>query len=126
MPKCACSASRVAAATGALDYKRVSTAGAEVRKRAARLKENLAFPEPEEDPKAGKKPPPPAPGDAQVRASLSALDNLIVSFVANPLFQSGVLKVDAQLAVKASRDLNQIIELCADLKKSAEKLGKNK
>lgn len=112
---------RAGAAKDTLDYQRIAAASTELKKRAARLKSNLAFPEPADAPKeAGQQPA--APDDAQVKASLGTLDKLIMSFVANPLFQAGLQKVDVQLATKASRDLHSIIELCARLKKNAEKL----
>ncbi len=112
---------RAGAAKDALDYKRISAASAEMRKRAARLKSNLAFPEPADEPKESVQQTA-APDAAQVKASLGTLDTLIMSFVANPLFQASTQKVDVKLATKASRDLNSIIELCTNLKKNAEKL----
>jgi len=115
---------RIAAAKDAFDYKRVSAISAEMRKRAARLKDNLAFPEPEDDPKRQKNLPQVAPDDGQVKTSLAMLDSLIISFVNNPFFQSSTQKVDVQLTAKVSQELNSIIELCGDIKKSVKKLNK--
>lgn len=123
---------RAASGKQATDYKLISDTAAEIKKRAARLKENLSFPEPEGD-EEGRKNHVAADGgvDASqakavegVKASVNALDALIVSFVTNPLFQSKTPVVDARLAAKASRDLKDIIELCTNLRKNADKLNK--
>lgn len=114
---------RAGAVKDALDYKRISATSAEIKKRAARLKNNLAFPEPAEERKESAKEVV-AFDAAQLKTSLTTLDNLIMSFVENPVFQASVQKVDVKLAAKASQDLNSIIELCANLKKSVEKLNK--
>ena len=115
-------------AAAALDYKRVSTASAEVRKRAARLRENLSFPEAEDDASAAeaKAQKPEVVFDAaQMKASLSTLDELIVSFVTNPVFQSSPSVVDAAQATKAGRALCDIIALSADIKRNADRLSKS-
>ena len=57
----------------------------------------------------------------QLKASLVALDRLIVSFVSNPGFRS-VGVVDPRWSVGARRDLEEIIELSARLKKGCEHL----
>ena len=119
---------RAASNAAALDYKRVSTASAEVRKRAARLRENLSFPEAEEDASAAeaKAQKPEVVFDAaQMKASLSTLDELIVSFVTNPVFQSSPSVVDAAQATKAGRALRDIIALSADIKRNADRLSKS-
>lgn len=115
---------RAAAAKDAPDYKRIAGLGAEVRKRATRLRENLGFREPEDEKKKPEHDDRAGAADGQVKDSLSALDGLIVSFVNSPLFQSVDLKVDAALAAKASRDLDHIIRLSGDIRKAAEKLHK--
>jgi hypothetical protein len=119
---------RAASNAAALDYKRVSTASAEVRKRAARLRENLSFPEAEEDASAAeaKAQKPEVVFDAaQMKASLSTLDELIVSFVTNPVFQSSPSVVDAAQATKAGRALRDINALSADIKRNADRLSKS-
>ena len=121
---------RAAAAQPAPDYKRVAALGAEIKKRAARLKENLGFTAPAGEGDAGKNDAKaraataPADEGARVKDSLSALDRHIVSFVTNPLFQSLDLKVDAALAARAARDLERIIALGSDIKRGAERLHK--
>ncbi|HEY0080963.1 MAG TPA: hypothetical protein VGB73_20330 [Pyrinomonadaceae bacterium] len=114
-------------AAAALDYKRVSTASAEVRKRASRLRENLSFPEPEESDAADTKAQKPEVvfDAAQMKASLSKLDELIVGFVNNPVFQSSPSVVDAEQATKAGRALRDIIALSADIKRSADRLSRS-
>ncbi|MDQ3685684.1 MAG: hypothetical protein M3430_08785 [Acidobacteriota bacterium] len=112
---------KTSARADALDLKFVSKSAAEIRKRAERLKYNLALPETEKDVK-----PPKAEVGAEVgllKSSLSALDKLINGFVTNPAFASADV-VDAQSAVKARRDLEAIIELSGGIKKSGEKLSK--
>lgn len=118
---------RRAAAAETPDYKRIASAAAEVRKRASRLKANLAFPEPDEDAKVRKEAndaDDAADEAARVRASLKTLDGLVVSFVTNPVFQSSAL--DAPQAARASRDLRDIIELSAEIRKTAERLAKSR
>lgn len=108
------------------DYKRLAELTGEIRKRADRLKLNLALPLPEETQKerAPQKGATPTPDAAPVKDSLVALDQLILSFVTNPIFRSKTLAVDAQLAAKASRDLESIINLSAHIKRAADKLSK--
>ena len=110
---------RAVASGEELDLKLVAQAASEIRKRAGRLKENLILPENVE--------PRPKGSDViepgQLKTSLVALDRLIVSFVSNPGFRS-VGVVDPRWSVGARRDLEEIIELSARLKKSCEHLHK--
>ncbi len=108
--------------SAALDFRNVSEATAEIKRRASRLKTNLVLPDIDKDEKRQKSQD--ATEAAQLKSALSALDKLIMSFVTNPVFKStGV--VDSQLSVKARRDLEDIIELSDRIKKNAEKLSKN-
>lgn len=112
---------RAASRGGELDLKLVAKSASEIKKRAERLKRNLALPEPEKRPKGLTAE---AWGEPeQLRSSLSALDALILRFVNNPVFKS-VTIVDAQLSAKARRDLEEIIELSSQLKKGSEQLHK--
>jgi len=104
----------------AFDYKRISDTAAEIKKLANRLKINLALSKSEENEKNGSSQN--APDRAQLKASLLSLDSSIQSFVTNPLFQKPV--IDIQLATKASRDLESIIEISGSIKKRAERLSK--
>lgn len=106
---------------GTLDFEYVAKSMSEVRKRAARLKENLALPEP---PKSVERSKAEARTEADpLKTSLSVLDKLIIEFVNNPIFDHAKT-VDVQMATKASLDLEKIIELSDHLRKSSEKLKK--
>jgi len=104
----------------AFDYKRISDTAAEIKKLANRLKINLALSKPEDSKKNRSSEN--APDSAQLKPSLLTLDNSIESFVTNPLFQQHI--IDIQLATKASRDLESIIESSGSIKKRAERLSK--
>ena len=59
----------------------------------------------------------------EYRAALLVLDSTIMRFVNNPLFRTpNTLEVD--LAAKARRDLEAVIALTVDLKKTALRLSK--
>ncbi len=106
-----------------LNYKSISVASAEIRKRATRLKTNLTgLPKADKDEKRQKQAVP--LDDAQLRALLSSLNGTITSLVSNPVF-SDMGSLDNQLAVKARRDLEGAIGLSEVAKKGAETLGKH-
>ena len=107
---------------GALDLKFVSKSAAEIRKLAARLKDNLALPEPAVDPAhaEAKAATPPE----QLSPALAALDALVLKF-ADDLASKGVYLLDAQSSAKARRELEAIIELSGWVKKASEKLEKS-
>jgi hypothetical protein len=105
----------------ALDLKFVAKSASEIRKLAVRLKDNLVLPEPEKgfrhvqaeiEPEAG-----------QLKASLLALGKLVAGFAHNPVFKEPNV-VDAQMSAKARRDLEEIITLSDQVRKSSEKLNK--
>ena len=91
----------------------------EIRKRALRLKANLALPETGE--MLTKPVIEPVTQPDQLRLWLSALSDSIYEFVANPMFLSAKV-VDTKLSAKARIDLEQIIELSSELKRTSEKL----
>lgn len=106
---------------GALDLKLVAKSVAEIRKLARRLKDNMALPETEnvfERPQMEV-----GPEVVQLKSSLSVLKKLIIGFVNNPIFKEANV-VDVQLSAKAKHDLEDIIELSEQIKKSSEKLNK--
>lgn len=108
------------AGAGQLDLKLVSKSASEIRKRAERLKDNLALPEVEGGEKHA--PPPPLPTDpAQLRAALSQLDRIILRF-ANELHAKGVRRFDAKSSATLRRDLEEIVALSGRVKKGSEKL----
>lgn len=110
------------AAPAALDYKAISLNTTEVKKRAARLKTNLSgLPKPEKEEKRQKAEVP--ADDAQMKALLSSFGELMNAFLSNPVF-SDMGTLDAQLALKARRDLDSLIEMCDVVRKGADQLGK--
>jgi hypothetical protein len=104
-----------------LDFKLVAKSASEIRKRAERLKENLALPG--ADGGDNKAPAGVAPSDPeQLRAALSRLDGIILRFT-SALHAKGVKRFDAESSGRMRLDLEAIIALSARVKKSSEKLG---
>src|SRR5215207_4685653 len=106
----------------ALDLKFVSKSAAEIRRLAARLRDNLALPgagDAPENPGLKAAPPP-----AQLGPALSALDGLILRF-ADGLASKGVYLVDAQSSARVRRELEAIIELSGWVKKASERLERS-
>ena len=109
-------------APAALDYKSISLNTAEVKKRASRLKTNLSgLPKPEKEEKRQKTEIP--ADDAQMKALLSSFGELMNAFLGNPVF-SDMGTLDTQLALKARRDLDALIEMCDVVRKGSDQLGK--
>ena len=101
-----------------LNYDRLTDLTNDMKKRSARLRENLALPQPE------KTDTPPTHSDAideaHLKKSIADLHDVIVNFVANPLFKNlGV--VDA-----AGDNLDDIIGLSEEIKREAKLLSKKK
>lgn len=101
-----------------LDYRHISEATAEIKKRAGQLKAYLALYHPVDNEKNQ-----PEFNDGQIKGALVVLCNRIISFVTNPIFLTPDV-VDIQQSAKASRDLQSIIELSGSIRKSAERLNK--
>jgi hypothetical protein len=113
--------SLVVSSSRTLDYEQIEKDAEEIRKRALRLKANFSLPEPgkTEKPKKNKEELTPE----ALRSALKDLDSLIKSFVENPVFQH--LKVmNVGYSMKASRDLEDIIKLSAQIHKRAQVLSK--
>jgi hypothetical protein len=108
------------AKTPDLDLKFVARSASEMNKRARRLLSNLALPEP---PAAARPSPEPIPDAGGVKKSITALGWLVYRFAKNPLFQEAGV-IDTQSAANASRELDGIIALSAELKRSSELLDK--
>jgi hypothetical protein len=90
----------------------VTASATEIRKRAARLKANLALPEPDAETQregATPLPPPETP-----RKALGTLCRYILAFVTNPIFEAGAA-FDVKHATQAGRDLEAIIEVSGRL-----------
>lgn len=102
-----------------LDPKFVSKSASEIKKLAARLRDNLALPE-WQDGSAGNGA---KAAPVELRPALSALDALVLRFV-DGLASKGISLVDAEASLKARRELEEIIKLSEHVKKASEKFGK--
>ena len=104
-----------------LNLEFVVNSAAELAERTKRFEENLGHPEPEK----GSKPPNPQPATdvEQLKRSLTTLDKLMTEFTHNPLFTDADTR-DAELLVKARRDLAALIALSEHIRKDAEVLNK--
>ena len=102
-----------------LDDDFISDALEGINKSASRLKSNLALPRIDDKERSQKRQN--GIGEVKLERSLRLLCSHISNFVTNPLFESsGAL--DVELSIKASRDLNEIIELSDHLRKKTGKL----
>ena len=113
---------RFTSANNDLDYKFISEATEEIKKRSSRLKNNLALADDPANEKSQKR-----PGEfdqAQIKAALHTLCNQIESFVKSSVFETPGI-VDAELSIKTNRDLGSIVELSGNIRKAAQKLGKS-
>ena len=104
-----------------LNYDRLADLTGDMKKRSARLRENLALPQPE------KTDIPPTHSEtideARLKKSIANLHDVIVSFVANPLFKNlGV--VDAKVVDAAGKNLDDIMGLSEEIKREAKSLSK--
>ena len=105
-----------------LNYDRLADLTGDMKKRSARLRENLALPEPD------KTHAEPAHletiDETHVKKSIADLHDVVVSFVANPIFKNlGV--VEPKTIDAATKDLNNLIGLSDEIKKEAKTLGKS-
>jgi hypothetical protein len=111
---------RTVSGSGQLDFKLVAKSASEIKKRAERLKLNLALPEVAEGEKI---PASQAPTDPeQLRTALSRLDKIILRF-ANAIHAKGVGRFDALSSGRLRLDLEAIIGLSERVKKGSEKLA---
>src|SRR5262245_44280480 len=95
------------------DFKGISKTAGEIVKRSQRLKENLALPKPDKVAAQAE-----TSSQSEIRELMLQLDRVIGSFVENPVFEKlGV--VDAKLSTKAGGDLEQIIIISKQVKKSS-------
>jgi hypothetical protein len=95
----------------------VSDATAEIKKRATRLQTTLAFQKSDSSDHNTRK----QVDDGQLKDSLIALCQHIESFITNPVIKTPGT-VDAQQLARASRDLEDVIELGDRINKSAKRL----
>jgi hypothetical protein len=104
-----------------LNYSRLADLTGDMKKRGSRLRENLALPQAEQTSAQTKRPD--VVDEQQVRKDIVALHDLVVTFVASPLFKNlGV--VDAKVIDQAAEGLDKIIDLSEQIKKAAKLLDK--
>lgn len=105
-----------------LNYDRLADLTDDMKKRSSRLRENLALPEPE---KPQTKPTHTEVIDeSRLKESIGTLHDLVVSFVANPMFKNlGV--VDATAVETGRQDLENLIDISDEIKREAKLLGKS-
>jgi len=103
-----------------IDYGHTADMISQVRDKAMALKTNLFLPT---DTNA-KKPPSPSAinNNKDLREALLVLDQSVMSFVNNPLFQKPEV-VEVTQAMQASRDLEAVISLSGDLRKMTARLS---
>jgi hypothetical protein len=104
-----------------VDYQQILKTTAEIKKRAMRLRTNLAYPEPDNRQDGTKGRP---SQEEDIKVSLVRLDQTIMSFVTNPIFQLTQQVVDAHTATRAGSDLRDIVELSEAITKNLERLNK--
>ena len=105
-----------------LDYDRLAELTDDMRKRGVRLRENLALPEPEKS--DAQRTHSEAIDDSQIKNTIGELHDLVVNFVANPIFKNlGV--VDAKVIYAARKNLDDLIDTSGEIKREAKALGKS-
>ena len=102
-----------------LNYRFVSEATAEIKKRGTRVQSTLALHLSNEDAPVKEK------AEPEIKDSLIKLCKEIRAFVTNPMIENPNT-VDAQQLVRARRDLESFIQLSGLIKKDADKLNKEK
>lgn len=105
----------------ALDYRFVSEAAGEIKKRASRLQSTLALRQPPAEAQATEKSE--KFDGSEMKDALVKLCKQIKSFVTNPLIETPNT-VNAEQLTKARRDLESLIQLSGHIKKDASKLSK--
>ena len=104
-----------------LDYDRLVDLTGDMKKRSARLRENLALPEGEQTEAQSTHSEP--IDEARIKKSIGELHDVVVSFIGSPLFKNlGV--VDAKVVDGARKDLDNIISISDEIKKEAKSLRK--
>jgi hypothetical protein len=104
-----------------LNYDRLADLTGDMKKRGERLRENLALPAPD---KTATERVSDAIDEAHLKNTIADLHDVIVSFVANPMFKNiGV--VEPKTIESATKDLNNLIDLSDEIKREAKTLGKS-
>jgi hypothetical protein len=105
-----------------LNYDRLADLTDDMKKRSSRLRQNLGLPEREKT--EGQPGHSEAIDDSHMKKTIVALHDLVVKFVASPIFKNlGV--VDAKVVNEARQNLDQIIDVSAEIKREAKVLGKS-
>jgi hypothetical protein len=108
------------------DYKLIGSATDEIRKRAQRLRQNLALPKtPGTDARQNNVGTQNSLDQEQLKVSLVTLDHSVMGFVMNPLFKLPNV-LDTRLAETAGRDLDRIIQFSDVIRRNVEKLARAK
>jgi hypothetical protein len=113
-------AMHTAATNQTLAYSSIVGSATEIKKRSTRLRTNLALPKGDSKEKL---PDFKDAEQAELHPVLSSLNQLLDSFLHNPIF-SDAGEIDMQLAAKARRDLDSIVVLSERVRKNAEKRSK--
>lgn len=112
---------RALVSTKPLDYRFVSDATGEIRKRATSIQSNLGLSLPPEEIKQVDMPA--TANEPEMKDALVKLCKQIRSFVTNPVIEQANL-VDAEKLTAAKRDLENVIQLSAQLKRDSDLLSK--
>lgn len=105
-----------------LNYDRLAELTDDLKKRGLRLRDNLSLPEP--DKTQAKPAHSEAIDESHMKKNIVALHDLVVDFVANPIFKNlGV--VDAKMIDAATVNLNHLIDISDEIKREAKTLGKS-
>ncbi|HEV8429152.1 MAG TPA: hypothetical protein VGQ41_14720 [Pyrinomonadaceae bacterium] len=110
---------RTISSNNAIDYRFVSEATAEIKKRATRVQSSLVLGLSAEDAPVKEK------AEPELKDSLIKLCKGIRAFVTNPMIENPNT-VDAQQLIRAKRDLESFIQLSGLIKKEADKLKDRK
>ncbi len=108
---------RALSSKDSLNYRFISDATAEIKKRASRVQSTLALGMSSDEIPVKEK------TDQEMKDSLIKLCKEIRSFVTNPTIESPNT-IDAQQLIRARRDLESLIQLSGLIKKDADKLSK--
>ena len=112
---------RALSSKNALNYRFVSDASAEIKKRASGVQSRFKL-----GPEQGYAPPKVEEiNDTQMSDALIKLCKQIRSFVTNPVIENPNT-INAEQLTKARHDLEDLIQLSGQIKKDADRIGKNK
>ena len=113
--------SRTASRGSSLDLKAVGKTAAEVARRAGRLRDSLALPNPQAG--VSEREERDITNSEQLRETISALSALMADAVSNPVLRGYLL--EPKMSAKAWRDLGEIVELGGRVKAGSELLVKD-